>query len=95
LTHKNQKIRKAVALRYKAYQDNAPVVVAKGKALMAEKIIEVAKRHNIPIHEDVDLVALLSKVDIMEEIPPELYKVVAEILSYLYTLNKKVKLARS
>ena len=88
-------IKKAVALRYKAYQDNAPIVVAKGKALMAEKIIEVAKKNNIPIHEDVDLVALLSKVDIMGEIPPELYKVIAEILSYLYKLNNKVKVLRS
>ena len=94
MANKNQ-IRKAVALKYKAYQDNAPIVVAKGEALMAEKIIEVAKKNNIPIHEDIDLVALLSKVDIMSEIPPELYKIVAEILSYLYTLNKKMKLARS
>lgn len=94
MSYKNQ-IKQAVALKYKAYEDNAPIVLAKGKALLAEKIIEVARKNNIPIHEDVDLVALLSKVDIMGEIPPELYKVVAEILSYLYTLNKKVRLARS
>jgi flagellar biosynthesis protein len=94
LANQNQ-IKKAVALRYKAYQDNAPIVVAKGKALLAEKIIEVAKKNNIPIHEDVDLVALLSKIDIMGEIPPELYKVIAEILSYLYTLNNKIRVTRS
>ena len=95
MVYQNHPIKKAVALKYKAYQDNAPIVVAKGESLIAEKIIETAKKHNIPIHEDIDLVALLSKVDIMEEIPPELYKVVAEVLSYLYALNNKMKLARS
>jgi flagellar biosynthesis protein len=87
------KDKKAVALKYKMYENRAPMVVAKGRGAIAEKIIEIAKENNIPIREDVDLVALLSKIDLMGEIPPELYKVIAEILSYIYRINKKIILA--
>jgi flagellar biosynthesis protein len=88
-----QKNIRAVALKYKMYENHAPVVVAKGRGILAEKILEIAKANNIPIREDADLVALLSKVDLMGEVPPELYKVVAEILSYIYKINKKLLLA--
>ena len=84
------KDKKAVALKYKMFQDQSPVVIAKGRGVIAEKILEIARANNIPVREDADLVALLSKVDIMGEIPPELYKVVAEILSYIYKINKKI-----
>ncbi len=87
------KDKKAVALKYKMYEDKAPLVVAKGRGIIAEKIMEIAKENNIPIREDVDLVALLSKVDMMGEIPVELYQVVAEVLTYVYRINKKIKLA--
>jgi flagellar biosynthesis protein len=91
LENKQKNIR-AVALKYKMYEDHAPVVIAKGRGLIAEKIMEIARENNIPIREDADLVALLSKVDLMGEVPPELYKVVAEILTYIYKINKKIKL---
>jgi len=87
------KNRKAVALKYKMFTDNAPIVVAKGRGFVAEKIIEIAKEHKIPIREDNDLVTVLSKVDLMGEVPPELYKVIAEILAYIYTVNKKIKIS--
>jgi len=85
--------KRAVALKYKMYEDKAPTVVAKGRGVIAEKIMEIAKANNIPVREDVDLVALLSKVELMGEIPPELYQVVAEILTYIYRINKKIKLS--
>lgn len=86
------KDKRAVALKYKMYEDKAPVLVAKGRGMIAEKILEIAKANNIPIREDVDLVALLSKVDLMGEIPSELYQVIAEILAYVYKVNKKIQI---
>jgi flagellar biosynthesis protein len=82
-------LKKAVALKYQMFEDNAPYIVAKGHGIIAEKIIELAKQNNIPIQEDADLITVLSKIEIMQEIPMELYKVVAEILAYVYRLNKK------
>ena len=78
---------KAVALKYEPKQDMAPRVVAKGKGKMAEKIIEMAKAHDIYIHNDPDLIEVLSSLDLNEEIPQDLYVVVAELLSSVYTLN--------
>ncbi len=86
------KDKRAVALKYKMYEDKAPVLVAKGRGMIAEKILEIAKANNIPIREDADLVALLSKVDLMGEIPSELYQVIAEILAYVYKVNKKIQI---
>jgi len=63
------------------------LVTAKGKGFIAEKIIALAKENNIPIKEDPDLVHLLSQVDLNREIPASLYKVVAELLSFVYKLN--------
>ena len=81
--------RSAVSMRYNRQLDNAPVVTAKGKGLIAEKIIALAKENNIPIKEDADLVQLLSQVDLNKEIPASLYKVVAELLSFVYKLNNE------
>ena len=86
----NQKRRKAVALKYEPVTDNAPRVTAKGTGLIAERIIELAKQEGIPIKEDPDLVGALAQLDFYEEIPPELYKAVAEILAFAYRLNQKM-----
>jgi len=83
------KQKKAAALRYKQGLDNAPKVTAKGRGKLAEKIIEMARQNGIPVKEDPDLVEVLSKLDLMEEIPPELYMVVAELLAYIYSLNNQ------
>jgi len=80
---------KAVALKYEQSKDRAPKVIAKGEKNIAERILEIAKEHNIPIHQDSDLLELLYKLDIYQEIPEELYKAVAEILAYIYKANKK------
>ena len=65
--------KKAVALRYKPQKDSAPRVTAKGSGRIAEKIIELAKMHGIPVKDDPDLIEILSKLDIEEEIPPNVY----------------------
>ena len=81
--------KKAVALKYQPDKDNAPKVTAKGSGNVAEKIIEIARKHGIPVKDDPDLVNVLSKLDIKEEIPASVYVVVAELLAFAYSLNKK------
>lgn len=81
--------KKAVALGYNRSQDNAPKVLASGAGEIANKIISLAKEHDIPIKEDPDLIEILSKVEVDQEIPPNLYKVVAEIFSFLYKITNK------
>lgn len=78
---------KAVALRYDKQKDNAPKVIGKGKGEVAQSIIKLAHEHDIPIKEDADLVEMLSKVDIDKEVPPNLYKAVAEVFSFLYRIT--------
>jgi len=83
------KPKKAVALRYRPLQDGAPKVVAKGGGRVADKIIALARKHGIPVKDDPDLVEVLSKLDIEAEIPAEVYVVVAELLAFVYSLNRK------
>lgn len=83
--------RKAVALNYIKGQDQAPHVSAKGKGLVAEKIINTAKEAGVPVQEDPSLVSMLSGLDLNEMIPPELYGAVAEIFSYIYKIDEKSK----
>lgn len=80
---------KAAALEYDKGKSGAPRLTAKGQGLVAEKILEVAHAHNIPIHRDADLVEILQKVELETEIPVEVYAVVAEIFAYLYKMNQK------
>lgn len=80
---------KAVALRYLRRQDAAPRVVAKGRGWLAERILQLAREHNVPVHRDSDLVEVLIKLDVGQTIPAELYKVVAEVLAYIYLVNKR------
>jgi flagellar biosynthesis protein len=80
---------KAVALTYDKEKDAAPKVVAKGSGLIADKIIETAKAHQVPMVEDENLVQVLEALDLETQIPPELYRAVAEVLAFVYRLNKK------
>ncbi len=84
--------KKAVALKYKSGQDNVPKVTAKGTGLIAEKIIAVARKQGIPVKDDPNLIEVLSRLDLDQEIPPELYVVVAELLAFVYSLNRKKRL---
>jgi flagellar biosynthesis protein len=81
---------KAVALKYEKERDAAPRIVAKGRGSVAEKIIETARAHNVPLHEDKNLVQVLEALDLETEIPPELYRAVAEVLAFIYRLNGKM-----
>ena len=77
----------AVALKYKMQEDPAPKIVARGKGKIAEKIIEIARLHNIPIKNDPDLVEILARLELNQFIPPELYQAVAEILVFIYKMS--------
>ncbi|MCX5836359.1 MAG: EscU/YscU/HrcU family type III secretion system export apparatus switch protein [Deltaproteobacteria bacterium] len=81
----------AAAIKYDGQKDAAPKVVAKGRGAIAEKIIEIAKENNIPLKSDPGLVQILSKLDIDEQIPVELYKAVAEILAFVYSANNRYR----
>ena len=83
------KQKKAVALKYNKGKDRAPKVVAKGKGYIAEKIIEAARENNVPLYEDENLSQVLEALDLDTEIPPELYRAVAEVLAFIYKLNSK------
>jgi flagellar biosynthesis protein len=85
---KTKNLQQAVALTYE-HGEFAPKVLASGKGLVAEQIIAKAKEHQIYIHESKDLVGLLMQVDLDENIPPALYQAVAEILAWLYQLEKQ------
>ena len=86
---KDDKRKKAAALKYEPAKDNAPRVTAKGTGLIAERIIELATKEGIPITEDPDMVEALVQLDFQEEIPPDLYRAVAEILAFAYRLNRQ------
>ena len=79
---------KAAALKYDATKNSAPKVTAKGEGRTAQKIIEIAKENDVPIKEDKDLIELLSKVELDHEVPPEMYKAIAEIFSFIYRQTK-------
>lgn len=81
----------AIALGYDMDKQNAPTVVAKGQGHIAKKIIQIALDEGIEIHQDADLVQILKVVDIDSEIPLEAFGAVAEIISYIYKANGKLK----
>ncbi len=85
-----KKPEKAAAVKYEHGIDRAPTIVAKGKGKVAESIVEIATLHGIPIREDGDLVEFLSALDLYQEIPPELYRAVAEILVFVYAFHKDI-----
>jgi flagellar biosynthesis protein len=85
-----EKMRKAAVLKYKHQVDRAPALVAKGRGVLAERILEMARKHRIPIQSDPALVEVLSQLDIDQEIPPDLYRAVAQVLAYVYSMTRKL-----
>ena len=83
--------KKAVALKYDENKDAAPVIVASGLGYMAERIIEKAKEEKIPFYRDNKLAKTLSKLEIGEMIPPELYEVIAEILVFVDDMERLIE----
>jgi flagellar biosynthesis protein len=83
-----EKRKSAIALAYQV-GSAAPKVVAKGRGLIAQAIIERAKEHGVFVHESEDLVSILMQVELDENIPPQLYQAVAELLAWIYHLERK------
>lgn len=81
----------AAAIQYDNRMDAAPKVIARGRGAIAEKIIALARKNDIPIKSDPALVQILSKLEIDEQIPVELYKAVAEILAFVYSANNRYR----
>ena len=83
----DMKSRSAVALKYDGI--NAPRVTAKGLDELAARIIELARAHNVPLHEDPGLAFLLSQLELGDEIPESLYFVIAEVIAFAYMVSGK------
>jgi len=87
---KNQKkIKEAAALKYFPDKDQSPRVVAKGTGLVAEKILETAAKSGVQVYEDPELAHKLNSLSLGDEIPPELYGIVAEIFAFIGNLDEK------
>ena len=82
-----QKRKVSVALEY-VHGEEAPKIIAAGKGVLADKIIERAKEADVPVYEDSKLANTLSKLEIGDMIPPELYSVVAEILVFVDDMDR-------
>ncbi len=87
-THSEPK-RRAVALGYDPEHDDAPVVLASGQGFIADQIIALAAKNDIPVREDAVLTEALAKVSLNQAIPSELYVVVAEVLAYVYRIKER------
>ena len=84
----------AAAIKYDSAKNAAPAITASGKGAIAEKIIELVREQGIPIKNDPDLIQVLSKLKVGSEIPVELYRAVAEILAFVYSLNENQRAAK-
>lgn len=78
----------AVAIRYDVDREKAPLVVASGRGMVADEILRIADENKIPLYEDPELAKLLAKLELDSEIPPELYTLVAEVLFFVYKLDR-------
>ena len=81
--------RQAVALSYDAARMPAPKVSAIGYGLIADRIVEIAQEHDVPIRPDPELSSLLAHMEVGQVIPPELYPLVAEVLAFVYRLRRQ------
>jgi flagellar biosynthesis protein len=88
-------LKRAVALRYLHAEDTAPRILAKGQGEIAERIIAVAAHHDVPLLEDRDLVQLLGVLDLDVEVPPNLYRALAEVLAHIYRTNARQRELRN
>ena len=85
----------AVAVKYDVKKGRAPRIMATGKGAVAEMILQVAEEHRVPFYEDPSLSELLSKLELDSEISPELYTLVAEVLAFVYQLDRLAKKRRA
>lgn len=82
-------MRRAAALRYERGKNQAPEVVASGQGWVAEQILEIARQNQIPFYQHAELVEALLKLPVGAEIPPELYGLTAQVLSFVLRLDKE------
>ncbi len=80
--------KKAVALRYEPEKNLAPKVVAKGRGFVAENILAAAQKNAVPVYQNKSLVNMLMALELDREIPPELYRTIAEVLAYVYRIDR-------
>jgi flagellar biosynthesis protein len=85
---KKQRRKQAAALRYDPQTDAVPILSAFGEGYMAERIVETAAAHGVPVTEDANLAAMLSKMSVGDNIPPQLYEVVARVLVFIGDVDK-------
>jgi flagellar biosynthesis protein len=83
----HQARRRAAALQYTREQEGSPTLVAKGEDDLAEEIVAVAREHGVPIHSDPALVGVLSRLNLDDQIPPQLFVAVAAVLGFIYRLE--------
>ena len=86
-----EKPRRAAALRYNREKNSAPQVVAAGAGLIADRIVEIAKEQGLPVRSDPALAEALARLELEQEIPPELFVAVAEVLVWAYGLDKRTR----
>lgn len=86
----DSRLKKAAAIKYDQAKNMAPRVVARGKGRIAEQIVQVARENDVPLYEDQNLANVLEAMELETEIPPELYRAVAEVLVFIYRLNGRL-----
>jgi len=89
VTEKKNKVKQAVALKYSPEENQAPEIIAQGSGQIAEKIVEKAVENDVPLYQDDELVIALNQFSIGDEIPAELYEIVAEIFVFISNVDKK------
>ena len=85
----DEKKRSAVALQYDPLSGRAPTVVARGHGDIAEKILELAEENDVHIHQNPELLDVLIRLDLGDEIPEALYRAIAEVIAFAYTIKKQ------
>ena len=93
-SEKKEEPAQAVALSYDTQKDNAPKVLAKGRGVVAENILKAAKNSFVPVYQNKALTQMLMALELDSEIPPELYQAVAEVLSYVYRVDKLLEASK-
>src|SRR5665647_1521643 len=82
-------VKLAVALKYEDDGADAPVVIASGRGEIAEKILQAAQKEKVPVYKDQSLAQVLASLEMGTEIPPELYQAVAQVIAFVWQLDKK------
>lgn len=82
-----EKTRTAVAIEYSP-EEEAPKIIASGKGVLADRIVDTAKEHNVPVHKEERLANTLSRLEVGDFIPPQLYEAVAEVLLFVDRLDR-------